>query len=139
MSDMAFRKIRPSVGESSTSISNPISTSESTGSDPRRGRGERDSENPKRRKVPESITRNACLNCKKARAKVFAVYPIACCRVRVEFVAGVVVFRLNLLTNTELIVRWQNTLQKVCNARRGSRMCLRNPYQTCEGGVGQAD
>jgi hypothetical protein len=75
---MSFRKIRPSFGDSSASTSNPSqSTSESTGSDPRRARGEKeiaDSSNSslssKRRRVPESVTRNACLNCKKARAKV---------------------------------------------------------------------
>ena len=76
MSIMSFRKIRPSFGDSSTSTSNPSqSTSESTGSDPRRARGEKEvdsgTSSSKRRRVPESVTRNACLNCKKARAKVY--------------------------------------------------------------------
>jgi hypothetical protein len=71
-----FRKIRPSFGDSSASASTPSqSTSESTGSDPRRNRGEKEtaeasSASSKRRRVPESVTRNACLSCKKARAKV---------------------------------------------------------------------
>jgi len=67
---MSFRKIRPSFGDSS-STPGP-STSESTGSDPRKARGEKEQENSsgKRRRVPESVTRNACVNCKKARAKV---------------------------------------------------------------------
>lgn len=73
-----FRKIRPSFGDSSASTSTPSqSTSESTGSDPRRNRAEKEtaegsSASSKRRRVPESVTRNACLNCKKARAKVSA-------------------------------------------------------------------
>lgn len=75
---MSFRKIRPSFGDNSASTSNPSqSTSESTGSDPRRVRNEKDgdtsaSTSTKRRRVPDSVTRNACLNCKKARAKVCA-------------------------------------------------------------------
>lgn len=72
---MSFRKIRPS-GEGSASTSNPSqSTPETTGSDPRHPRAnEKDtpesSSSSKRRRVPESVTRNACLNCKMARAKV---------------------------------------------------------------------
>jgi hypothetical protein len=77
VSIMSFRKIRPSFGDSSASTSNPSqSTSESTGSDPRRARGEKEldsgTSSSKRRRVPESVTRNACLNCKKARAKVYS-------------------------------------------------------------------
>lgn len=77
---MSFRNIRPSFGESSASASNPSqSASESTGSDPRRPRGEKETpetstSSSKRRRVPESVTRNACLNCKKARAKVSPCY-----------------------------------------------------------------
>jgi hypothetical protein len=73
---MSFRKIRPSFGDRSASTSNPgQSTSESTGSDPRRARGEKEApesstSSSRRRRVPESVTRNACLNCRKARAKV---------------------------------------------------------------------
>jgi hypothetical protein len=66
---MSFRKIRPSFGDSSTST-NPQSTPETSGSDPRRAQKEAESSTSKRRRVPESVTRNACLNCKKARAKV---------------------------------------------------------------------
>lgn len=78
-----FRKIRPSFGNSGASASTPSqSTSESTGSDPRRNRGEKEiakssSTSSRRRRVPESVTRNACLNCKKARAKVSTVQYIA--------------------------------------------------------------
>ena len=80
---MSFRKIRPSSGDNSGSTSNPSqSTSESTGSDPRRVRSEKEVDaggttTIKRRRVPDSVTRNACLNCKKARAKVS-------CRLREE-------------------------------------------------------
>ena len=77
MSSSNFRKIKPSSGESSASASNPShSTSESTGSDPRRPRADKDipaessSSSSKHRRVPGSVTRNACLNCKKARTKV---------------------------------------------------------------------
>ena len=90
---MSFRKIRPSFGDSSASTSNPSQpTSESTGSDPRRVRAEKEaaetsnsSLSSKRRRVPESVTRNACLNCKKARAKVGCLLPTACCS-RVRFI-----------------------------------------------------
>ncbi|PMD47099.1 hypothetical protein L207DRAFT_522551 [Hyaloscypha variabilis F] len=89
---MSFRKIRPSAGDSSASTSNPSqSTSESTGSDPRRVRGEKEpaesttsSLSSKRRRVPESVTRNACLNCKKARAKCDGKKPCKRCATRVE-------------------------------------------------------
>ncbi|EKD15425.1 hypothetical protein MBM_06641 [Drepanopeziza brunnea f. sp. 'multigermtubi' MB_m1] len=86
-----FRKIRPSFGENSPSTGNPSqSTSESTGSDPRRPRGDKDtpdassSSSSKRRRVPESVTRNACLNCKKARAKCDGKKPCKRCATRVE-------------------------------------------------------
>ena len=74
--EMSFRSIRPSSGDGSASNKNPgQSTPESSGSDPRRNRddkdgGEASTSTSKRRRVPESVTRNACLNCKKARAKV---------------------------------------------------------------------
>ncbi|PVH73256.1 hypothetical protein DL98DRAFT_431669 [Cadophora sp. DSE1049] len=91
MSSSNFRKIRPSFGESSASASIPSqSTSESTGSDPRRPRGDKDapaessSSSSKRRRVPESVTRNACLNCKKARAKCDGNKPCKRCATRVE-------------------------------------------------------
>lgn len=87
---MSFRKIRPSsFGESSASTSNP--TSESTGSDPRRIRSEKEIDHSsnttassKRRRVPESVTRNACVNCKKARAKCDAKQPCKRCASRLE-------------------------------------------------------
>lgn len=85
-----FRKIRPSFGDSSASTSTPSqSTSESTGSDPRRNRAEKEtaegsSASSKRRRVPESVTRNACLNCKKARAKCDGKKPCKRCATRVE-------------------------------------------------------
>jgi len=86
---MSFRKIRPSFGDSSASTSNPSqSTSESTGSDPRRARGEKEvdsgTSSSKRRRVPESVTRNACLNCKKARAKCDGKKPCKRCAARAE-------------------------------------------------------
>ncbi|KAH6704353.1 hypothetical protein BKA61DRAFT_188076 [Leptodontidium sp. MPI-SDFR-AT-0119] len=91
MSSSNFRKIRHSFGESSASASNPSqSTSESTGSDPRRPRGGKDSpaessaSSSKRRRLPESVTRNACLNCKKARAKCDGNEPCKRCATRVE-------------------------------------------------------
>ena len=81
MSSSNFRKIKPCYRdpykESSASASRPSqSASESTEPDPRRPRVDKDipaesgSSSPKRRRVPESVTRNACLNCKKARTKV---------------------------------------------------------------------
>ncbi|KAH6716646.1 hypothetical protein BKA61DRAFT_476595 [Leptodontidium sp. MPI-SDFR-AT-0119] len=87
-----FRVIRPSSGgENSASASNMSqSTPESTGSDPRRPRGDKDtpadssSSSSKRRRVPESITRNACLNCKKARAKCDGNKPCKRCATRFE-------------------------------------------------------
>jgi len=87
---MSFRKIRPSFGDSSASTSNPSqSTSESTGSDPRRARTGKEVDDSsttssKRRRVPESVTRNACLNCKKARAKCDGKKPCKRCAGRVE-------------------------------------------------------
>ncbi|KUJ10509.1 uncharacterized protein LY89DRAFT_596406 [Mollisia scopiformis] len=89
---MSFRKIRPSFGESSASTSSPSQAtpeSSSTGSDPRRARGEKEiAENSnsasKRRRVPESVTRNACLNCKKARAKCDGKKPCKRCATRLE-------------------------------------------------------
>ncbi|KFY08860.1 hypothetical protein V491_08401, partial [Pseudogymnoascus sp. VKM F-3775] len=38
----------------------------------------------KRRRVPESITRNACLNCKKGRAKCDGNKPCSRCTTRAE-------------------------------------------------------
>jgi hypothetical protein len=69
---MSFRKIRPSIGDSSASPHPP----ESVASDPRLRRAGKEVDNSssnssgKRRRVPDSVTRNACLGCKKARAKV---------------------------------------------------------------------
>ncbi|TVY44768.1 Nitrogen assimilation transcription factor [Lachnellula subtilissima] len=98
---MSFRKIRPSFGDSSASPSNPSqSTSESTGnsgSDPRlpldagssskstSGNLSGSTASSKRRRVPESVTRNACLNCKKARAKCDGEKPCHRCASRIEF------------------------------------------------------
>jgi hypothetical protein len=69
--EMSLRNLRPAAGESSASTSHPSSsTSRNSG---RRNREDRDSgssSTSKRRRVPESVTINACLNCKKARAKV---------------------------------------------------------------------
>ncbi|OBT66212.1 hypothetical protein VE03_04312 [Pseudogymnoascus sp. 23342-1-I1] len=85
-----FRTIRPSVADSSASASNPSQpASESTSSDPHpkhRTDKERDP-GPlvaKRRRVPESITRNACVNCKKARAKCDGNTPCLRCTTRPE-------------------------------------------------------
>ncbi|TVY82922.1 Nitrogen assimilation transcription factor [Lachnellula suecica] len=91
---MSFRKIRPSMVDSSASPSNPSqSTSEGTGSDPRLPRGEKEVDtgsvsastaSSKRRRVPESVTRNACLSCKKARAKCDGKRPCGRCASRLE-------------------------------------------------------
>jgi len=82
MSNMnnSFRKIRPSFGDSSTPTSTPNTSESTTGSDPRHVRGEKEVEgsttaSSKRRRVPESVTRNACVPCKKARAKVNLLHP----------------------------------------------------------------
>jgi hypothetical protein len=86
MIKISLRNIRPASGDGSASGSNPppSSTSENTGTDPRRNRddnreggGEGNSTASKRRRVPESVTRNACLNCKKARAKVRSDYSLS--------------------------------------------------------------
>ncbi|RFU25173.1 hypothetical protein B7463_g11167, partial [Scytalidium lignicola] len=75
---MSLQKLLPSAGDSSPISSNSsISRSDATSCDPRRDPsrdpGQKEVEgqviNPKRRRVPDSVTRNACLNCKKARAK----------------------------------------------------------------------
>ncbi|KAF8861070.1 hypothetical protein BDZ45DRAFT_286779 [Acephala macrosclerotiorum] len=90
---MSFRKIRPSFGDqssASTSSQGGQATPESssTGSDPRRIRGEKEiaegNSSSKRRRVPESVTRNACLNCKKARAKCDGKKPCKRCATRLE-------------------------------------------------------
>ncbi|PBP20368.1 hypothetical protein BUE80_DR008851 [Diplocarpon rosae] len=90
---MSFRQIRPSSGDNSASntgsnTSQSTTTPETSGSsDPRRARGDKDTpENTssKRRRVPESVTRNACLNCKKARAKCDGKKPCKRCATRVE-------------------------------------------------------
>ena len=73
MADKSYRNIRPSFGESSRSGQNLQEENEEGGRsspEPRR----KMSTGPKHRKVPESVTRNACLNCKKARAKVSAPF-----------------------------------------------------------------
>ncbi|CZT03624.1 related to nitrate assimilation regulatory protein nirA [Rhynchosporium graminicola] len=83
-----FRNIRPSFEESSASTSNPnSSTPETTGSDPRRPLDkdkEPDGNASKRRRVPEQVTRNACVNCKKARAKCDGNKPCKRCASRDE-------------------------------------------------------
>ncbi|KAH8600154.1 hypothetical protein B0O99DRAFT_611851, partial [Bisporella sp. PMI_857] len=68
---------RPSFGDKSRSASNQSyqpSSGSASGSNPRRvcnkTRAEPNCISIKRRRVPDSITRNACLKCKKARAKV---------------------------------------------------------------------
>lgn len=81
---MSYRSLKPQRdGDSSTSTSGPSGpvTTESSGSGPNllspnetRVEGtESDihAKQPKRRKVPETVTRNACSNCKRARAKVW--------------------------------------------------------------------
>merc|ERR1712093_543171 len=95
MSSSNFRKIKSSYREphreSCASASNPSqSTSESTGSDPRRPCVDKDipaessSSSSKHRRVPGSVTRNACLNCKKARTKCDGNKPCKRCATRVE-------------------------------------------------------
>ncbi|KAG4411109.1 hypothetical protein IFR04_015755 [Cadophora malorum] len=89
MHSSIFCKIRPSFGESSTSASNPRqSTSENTGSDPRHPRGkdtpaQSSGSLSKRRRAPELVTQNACLNCKKARAKCDGNKPCGRCAAQV--------------------------------------------------------
>ncbi|KAG0649396.1 Nitrogen assimilation transcription factor nirA [Hyphodiscus hymeniophilus] len=92
MSSPAFRKIRSQgQGESSGSTSNPNnqSTPESTtGSDPRLARGESSAattgSTSKRRRVPDTVTRNACQLCKKARSKCDGETPCERCTTRGE-------------------------------------------------------
>ncbi|KAH6667253.1 hypothetical protein B0J14DRAFT_677059 [Halenospora varia] len=83
-----FRKIRPSFGDASALASTPSrSASESTGSDPRRNLAIAEGSaaaSSKRRRVPESVTHNACLNCKKARTKCDGKKPCKRCATRVE-------------------------------------------------------
>lgn len=78
---MALRNIRPSFLEGKSGSAAPSqSSSEAAGSDPRYPALSADNRDvktkdstpsiSKRRRVPDSITRNACMNCKKARAKV---------------------------------------------------------------------
>lgn len=95
---MSYRALRPNstgVGESSASTSGPsLLTPESSESGPgiapsiEKGREEVDSgshtKQPKRRKVPETVTRNACSNCKRARAKCDGQVPCSRCSTRGE-------------------------------------------------------
>ncbi|KFZ18707.1 hypothetical protein V501_01064 [Pseudogymnoascus sp. VKM F-4519 (FW-2642)] len=87
---VSLRTIRPSVADSSASASNPSQlTIESTTSDPRLKHYDDKGRNlapllSKRRRVPESITRNACLNCKKGRAKCNGNKPCLRCTTRAE-------------------------------------------------------
>ncbi|KAH8656216.1 hypothetical protein BGZ60DRAFT_385086 [Tricladium varicosporioides] len=86
---MSFRKIRPTFdGGASTSTPNQSTPKGITGTDPRRQRGDKEGEGTnstsKRRRVPDSVTRNACLNCKKARAKCDGKKPCKRCASRVE-------------------------------------------------------
>ncbi|OBT76461.1 hypothetical protein VF21_04003 [Pseudogymnoascus sp. 05NY08] len=81
----------PSVADSSSaSASNPSqSTPESTSSDSRLKHHTDKGRDPgpllsKRRRVPVSITRNACVNCKKARAKCDGNTPCTRCTTRAE-------------------------------------------------------
>ncbi|KFY50135.1 hypothetical protein V495_00342 [Pseudogymnoascus sp. VKM F-4514 (FW-929)] len=80
MENVSLRTIRPLVGDSS---------GESTSSDPRLMHNDDKGREParlpsKRRRVPESITRNACLNCKKGRAKCDGNKPCSRCTTRAE-------------------------------------------------------
>ncbi|KFY07189.1 hypothetical protein V492_07369 [Pseudogymnoascus sp. VKM F-4246] len=87
---VTLRTIRPSVTDSSASASNPSqSTSESTSSDTRlKHRADKGRDQgpllSKRRRVPVNITRNACVNCKKARAKCDGNTPCSRCTTRAE-------------------------------------------------------
>ncbi|OAF61270.1 hypothetical protein VC83_02039 [Pseudogymnoascus destructans] len=88
---VALRTIRPSVADSSSaSASNPSqSTPESTSPDRRLKRQTDKGRDPgplisRRRRVPVSITRNACVNCKKARAKCDGNTPCSRCTTRAE-------------------------------------------------------
>ncbi|XMA13649.1 hypothetical protein WAI453_006440 [Rhynchosporium graminicola] len=91
MSSSKFRRIKPSCGQTSAAASDPSqSTFEGTGSDGRRPRTDKDipaqssSPSSKRRKVPDSVTPNACLHCKKARTKCDGNTPCKRCATRVE-------------------------------------------------------
>ncbi|KAH7379045.1 hypothetical protein BKA64DRAFT_631850 [Cadophora sp. MPI-SDFR-AT-0126] len=86
---MSFRKIRPSLGDNSASTSDPYqSPSESMGSGQRRNCEKEAAENStrpfKRRRAPGSVTQNACLGCKKARAKCDGSKPCKRCVTRRE-------------------------------------------------------
>lgn len=104
-----FRKIRPLFGDSSASTSTPSqSTSESTGSDPLRNQAETEivegsSTSSKRRRVPDSVTRNACLNCKKARAKCDGKKPCKRCATRVE--ASECIYEIHVKNAKEELVK----------------------------------
>ncbi|KFY04044.1 hypothetical protein V490_00014 [Pseudogymnoascus sp. VKM F-3557] len=90
LENVSLRTIRPLVGDSSASASDPSQpTIESTSSDHRLihydDKGREPARLPsKRRRVPESITRNACLNCKKGRAKCDGNKPCSRCTTRAE-------------------------------------------------------
>jgi len=81
-----FRKIYPSFGQSSASGSNPSQTT----SESRRSRGDKETpaetsaSSPTRRRVLESVTRNACVKCQKARTKCDGKQPCSRCEARVE-------------------------------------------------------
>ncbi|KAG9243582.1 hypothetical protein BJ878DRAFT_112552 [Calycina marina] len=93
---MTFRKICPSLDEDSAELTSPsLSTPEPTLSDPCRVQNGNvtdaaganslsNSNTSKRRRVPESVTRNACLNCRKARAKCDGRKPCKRCATRTE-------------------------------------------------------
>ncbi|KAL3418448.1 Nitrogen assimilation transcription factor nit-4-like protein 2 [Phlyctema vagabunda] len=89
---MSFRKIRAAFRDGSKSGSNPTqSISESSGFNPRQVRdggiskdNERSQISSKRRRAPDSVTRNACLKCKKARAKCDGKQPCKRCTSRAD-------------------------------------------------------
>ncbi|KAG9238959.1 hypothetical protein BJ875DRAFT_366647 [Amylocarpus encephaloides] len=89
---MSFRKIRPLSGEWSADAllaSTAPSTTHHSGyqvHNPLNNKdgGDGGGSTSKRRRVPDSVTRNACLNCKKARAKCDGEAPCRRCSSRVE-------------------------------------------------------
>lgn len=114
---MSFRNIRPST----QGLSN--STSESTSSDAaKKIQGESSSSSAsKRRRVPDSVTRNACVNCKKARAKCDGKKPCGRCATRVE--PSTCIYEVHIKHAKEELVRQikdleakDNTTQQILRA-----------------------
>ncbi|KAL2073463.1 hypothetical protein VTL71DRAFT_10787 [Oculimacula yallundae] len=93
MSSLNLRRIEPSCGQNVAASDPSQSRFESTGSGSHHPRTDQDipaeSSSPsfKRRRVPDSVTPNAYIHCKKARAKCDGNRPCKRCATRVEIPA----------------------------------------------------